>query len=292
MAEEFEMAGDAKPRPTVWTVVLEEEMPERPPTTSLDRIERWAKVGSILAIPIIVGFVGWMIQDYVRRGNEDKEYIAIAIHLLEKPDTKPELRQWAVSLLRQHSDLPLDWAVLNSLSAEHSPFPSPRYTPRVFPEFKLGRVLANDYLRDEKAKIVGVELSSGAFVAAKQAYVGPLQLEVSPDSPSEEPETNMWSTFIQVPPEAIRFVIKLSWSGVESDPVSGSGPFRDQPEWKHDQNGTYEIELRYDRFPSRHSGDEWYLYLKSNDPVRATDLIWRTTEPQLNLGPVIDQKQK
>ena len=71
--------------------------------------EKWEKILALIATPITVAIVGFIIQFHVSRDATKQEYVRIAVAILrEKPEeTNKPLRGWAVRLLDQHSAVKL-----------------------------------------------------------------------------------------------------------------------------------------------------------------------------------------
>lgn len=72
-----------------------------------ERVETPAKVVSMVALPIVIAIGGWFIQKSVMQQSVSKDYVALAISILERPltDTEPSLRVWAVDLLNSYTPL-------------------------------------------------------------------------------------------------------------------------------------------------------------------------------------------
>jgi hypothetical protein len=71
-----------------------------------DKIEQIAKVTSLIAVPVVLGIVGWFIQERLASRNVSQEYVKTALSLLTASDqSKVEgpLREWAVDLLNENS---------------------------------------------------------------------------------------------------------------------------------------------------------------------------------------------
>lgn len=78
--------------------------------------DSWDKADIIgkLAVAVLVALVGWWIQGVVTTQNTGKDYIGIALGILENKDQteamkkNTALRQWAVDLLKYYSSITLD----------------------------------------------------------------------------------------------------------------------------------------------------------------------------------------
>jgi len=68
--------------------------------------EKIARILSLIAIPVVIAIVGWIIQNRLSEQNLSQEYVKLAVSILEKPRTSEApagLRDWAVDLLNQNS---------------------------------------------------------------------------------------------------------------------------------------------------------------------------------------------
>ncbi len=67
-----------------------------------------------IVIPLVVAYIGGQVQRVVTAQNTGKDYMQIALNILEKKDLTQDmqknigLRQWAVGLLRHYSPVTLD----------------------------------------------------------------------------------------------------------------------------------------------------------------------------------------
>ena len=72
-------------------------------------VEKVAKTISLVAIPIIIAVLGWIIQDRLKTREVSKDYVNLSINILtqaEQSKIHPDIRAWAVDLLNQHSPTP------------------------------------------------------------------------------------------------------------------------------------------------------------------------------------------
>ena len=72
-----------------------------------ERVETPAKVVSMVALPVVVAIGGWFIQKSVMQQSVSKDYVALAISIIERPpaDTDSSLKDWAVDLLDSYTPL-------------------------------------------------------------------------------------------------------------------------------------------------------------------------------------------
>ena len=86
-----------------------------------------AQIISMLAIPIVVAFVGFFIQKAVQGETIKRDYVRLAVTLLapkkkEEPEISSELKQWAIRLLNESSPVPLAASEIQSIKANGIPF--------------------------------------------------------------------------------------------------------------------------------------------------------------------------
>lgn len=61
-----------------------------------------AKILSLIAIPVVLAVVGWLVQDKLATRTVSKDYVQLAVSILSQPkqsEMDPALRNWAVELL-------------------------------------------------------------------------------------------------------------------------------------------------------------------------------------------------
>jgi len=86
-----------------------------------DKIESLTKITSAIAIPIVLAIVGWMIQASLNKQSLNKDYVTLAISILQqKPENAPAvagLRTWAVEELNHYSEIKFDEATAKQLES-------------------------------------------------------------------------------------------------------------------------------------------------------------------------------
>jgi hypothetical protein len=93
------------------------------PKSLLNVLESWAKILSLIAIPVVVAIFGARIQADVAARNTDRtlnrDFVQLAVGILTQPKDKTdgEIRTWAVSLLNANSTVQLTEATSNQLAA-------------------------------------------------------------------------------------------------------------------------------------------------------------------------------
>ena len=83
-------------------------------------VERLAKVLSLVAIPIVVAVLGWMIQNRLGGENIKLEYVKLAVSILQKPSSPDDpsgLRDWATDMLNQNSPVKFNEKTINQLKS-------------------------------------------------------------------------------------------------------------------------------------------------------------------------------
>src|SRR5690349_15445507 len=85
--------------------------------TSLKKLQLWAQIGSLVAIPIIVAFFGSRVQSEISEQNLKKEYVQVALGILkdEKASKDAEMKEWAIKVLNKYSPVPFTENVLKNL---------------------------------------------------------------------------------------------------------------------------------------------------------------------------------
>jgi tetratricopeptide (TPR) repeat protein len=90
-------------------------------TNAVDRLaqaEALAKIASLIAIPVVLAVVGWLVQDKLATRTVSKDYVQLAVSILSQPkqaDIDPALRDWAVELLNDNSPIKFSTKVATQL---------------------------------------------------------------------------------------------------------------------------------------------------------------------------------
>jgi hypothetical protein len=76
-----------------------------------DKAQSLATIVSLLAVPTVLAWGGWRIQERIAEQSTKREYVQLAVSILKEPPSREsndeqDLRAWAVSLLEQNSPLP------------------------------------------------------------------------------------------------------------------------------------------------------------------------------------------
>ncbi|HFC6387751.1 TPA: hypothetical protein ACFNMI_000815 [Neisseria bacilliformis] len=77
-----------------------------------DELKTRVSIFSTIATPIVIAIVGWWIQSSISQDGLKKDYVQIAINILNSPESNKnvELRQWAVNIIDKNSPIPFSQA--------------------------------------------------------------------------------------------------------------------------------------------------------------------------------------
>jgi WD40 repeat protein len=89
-----------------------------------DLVEKVAKLLSVVAIPVVLAVLGWLIQNSLSERNVSQEYVKLAVSVLEQPKTENALRGWAADLLNQNSPTKFSPDVLQALKEGEATLPA------------------------------------------------------------------------------------------------------------------------------------------------------------------------
>jgi len=98
----------------------------RPSADKWSRAEAIAKIVSLVAIPIILAVVGWLVQDKLASSTVSKDYVQLAVSILSQPkqtDIDPALRSWAVELLNHNSPVKFSTEIARQLQSGGATLP-------------------------------------------------------------------------------------------------------------------------------------------------------------------------
>jgi len=90
------------------------------------RAEAIAKIVSLIAIPVILAIVGWLVQDKLATSTVSKDYVQLAVSILSQPkqaDIDPALRSWAVELLNHNSPVKFSTEIARQLQSGRATLP-------------------------------------------------------------------------------------------------------------------------------------------------------------------------
>src|SRR5216684_5126070 len=102
------------------------------PDTWLDTAGKLSQMFSIAAIPLVLGVGGWLIQRQLQDQSIRRDYVQLALTLLQNPDiakVPPQIREWAVDLLNENSPTKLKAQAIESLKSGSVTLPSFSFVP-------------------------------------------------------------------------------------------------------------------------------------------------------------------
>jgi WD40 repeat protein len=79
--------------------------------------ETIARVASLIAIPIVLAIIGWLVQSSLSAQTASQEYVKLSVSILKEPKDKvePSLRSWAADLLNAYAPTKLSPEALRAL---------------------------------------------------------------------------------------------------------------------------------------------------------------------------------
>jgi hypothetical protein len=89
--------------------------------SSLEKLQTMATIFSLIAVPLIVAVLGFMIQQSNESAEARTKVLELAIQILKEPvsaSTQPGLRQWAIEMLGSSSNIPISQAAKRELAAK------------------------------------------------------------------------------------------------------------------------------------------------------------------------------
>jgi|HubBroStandDraft_6_1064221.scaffolds.fasta_scaffold00472_4 hypothetical protein len=102
--------------------------------TTLDIFERLAKVFAIVAIPVVIpislAIYSAKVQGAAQTETINRDYVQLAVSIVKEGLVDPEIRNWAVDLLAQHSPTKFEPEVLRKLKVGELEFLYPFGDPR------------------------------------------------------------------------------------------------------------------------------------------------------------------
>jgi hypothetical protein len=80
----------------------------------------------MLAIPVVLAFGGWVIQQRLQNQTVSRDYVQLAVSILKEPQTSnvdPQMRTWAVQLLNDNSPTRFNSQVFEQLKSGAAQLP-------------------------------------------------------------------------------------------------------------------------------------------------------------------------
>jgi hypothetical protein len=130
-----------------------------------EMVERISKTLSMIAIPVVLAFGGWIIQQRLQDQTLNRDYVQLAVSILKEPqDSKidPEMRTWAVQLLNDNSPTKFNARVFDQLKAGTVQLPVSFNVTQ-----EVSTVTANS--GNARADAADLELKGFASIVAKDA---------------------------------------------------------------------------------------------------------------------------
>jgi len=87
---------------------------------TLDTAEKISRIFSIVAIPLVLGIGGWLLQRRLQDQSTRRDYVKLALTILQSKDVSkmpPEIREWAVDLLSENSPTKLNARAIEGLKS-------------------------------------------------------------------------------------------------------------------------------------------------------------------------------
>jgi hypothetical protein len=155
---------------------------DKPPTNEKPRKDWWDKADIVgkWVVAVIIALVGWWIQNVLTTQNTGKDYIGIALGILERKDLPEDmqknkgLREWAVGLLNNYSPKQLDPITSQELMKGETRLPPPRLSPASNPPGFVGvteQVLPSVFAFN-KDKSLRVSVNAEGFLELIQMTTG------------------------------------------------------------------------------------------------------------------------
>ena len=72
-------------------------------------------ITSTITTPLVVAVFGWYMQSSIAAKGIDKDYMAIAVNILNNPDSNKSLKDWAIRVLDKNSPVPISKDVESEL---------------------------------------------------------------------------------------------------------------------------------------------------------------------------------
>ena len=130
----------------------------------LKKIELIARICSFIAVPFLIAIFGWFIQSKIEEKSLSKEYVQIAVSILNSQEKSPErgyLRDWAVEILVQNTPIKFSELALNALKSGSPLNPVQVKIPIPVSCITVSPVRP-DFITDEELK----KMKDGNFVSA------------------------------------------------------------------------------------------------------------------------------
>jgi tetratricopeptide (TPR) repeat protein len=187
------------------------------------RAETIAKITSLIAIPVILGVVGWLVQEQVATLTVAKDYVQLAVSILsqpKQPDVDPTLRSWAVQLLNQNSPVKFSSDIAAQLTSGKATLPQERYdnlvdlarTFMTLGQYPKAEIVLEETLEQQRQALGGehpavaktltelgkLYLDEGALDKAKAVLSNALEISVKTSGPDDLSSARIMSSLASV----------------------------------------------------------------------------------------------
>jgi hypothetical protein len=166
--------------------------------TWLDTTEKFSRIFSSAAIPVVIAVFGWLIQRKLQHQMLRRDYVQLALSILQNPNPSkvdPTIREWAVDLLDENSPIKLKPEAIKKLKSGEitlsgfSFVPSSALTPELQQELETSLEKFKAYLVKlgfrVSSETISVKISPGTVVMMTASLAG---------TPSGTPQrTQLWS---------------------------------------------------------------------------------------------------
>lgn len=90
----------------------------------LDKTKDLAQIISLIAVPILLALLGWIVQTATKDRELNRDYVQLAVSVLSDQKASGDMRTWAVAVLRENSPVPFGSAQAAALASGASSLPS------------------------------------------------------------------------------------------------------------------------------------------------------------------------
>ena len=87
------------------------------PADRLETVKAYSMIFASVAVPILIAVFGWLAQTGASERGANKEYVQMALTILQDNKSTPELRSWAASVMDNLSPVPLSASLRQKLSS-------------------------------------------------------------------------------------------------------------------------------------------------------------------------------
>lgn len=76
-----------------------------------DKAKDVAQIIALVAVPIVLAIAGWQIQSSMKDSEIRRDYVRMAVGIVENGSSSEDMRIWATQVLRQNSPIPFGQSV-------------------------------------------------------------------------------------------------------------------------------------------------------------------------------------